>query len=120
MRWRAVLAMLFGFPVVASAQLHLENYRIGTKALHDGLQQFGYIEGQNFILGQRYAAGRQERLGELATDLVRSGVDVIVTGGNPVVAAVSRATGSIPIVMAASRDPVVSGFVASLSRQEET
>jgi putative ABC transport system substrate-binding protein len=56
-----------------------------------------------------------ERLNSLAEELVDLKVDVIVTGGNPVVAAVQRATKGIPIVMAASRDPVVSGFVQSLS-----
>ena len=59
---------------------------------------------------------KQERLPDLAAELVRLNVDVIVTGANPVIAAVKRATATIPIVMGGSRDPVGSGFIASLAR----
>ena len=60
--------------------------------------------------------GKQERLPALAAELVGLNVDVIVTGANPVIAAVKQATATIPVVMATSRDPVGSGFIASLAR----
>lgn len=87
-----------------------------TKAFQEGLRELGYVEGRNVVLEQRFAWGKQERLPDLAAELVNLNVDVIVTGANPVIAAVRRATTSIPVVMAASRDPVGSGFVASLAR----
>jgi putative ABC transport system substrate-binding protein len=87
-----------------------------TKAFQDGLRDLGYVEGRNVLLEQRFASGKQERLPDLAAELVNLNVDVIVTGANPVIAAVRRATTSIPVVMAASRDPVGSGFIASLAR----
>ena len=87
-----------------------------TRALVKGLQELGYEEGRNVLLEQRLAFGKQERLPDLAADLVRLNVDVIVTGANPAIAAVKNATTTIPVVMATSRDPVGSGFVASLAR----
>jgi putative ABC transport system substrate-binding protein len=115
-------------PVAASAQPASRMYRIGyiqtataeeqehlTRALEEALRARGYVEGRNVVFERRFADGRQERLPELAAELVRLNVDVIVTGGNPVIFAVKRATGTIPVVMAASRDPVGSGFIASLA-----
>jgi putative ABC transport system substrate-binding protein len=86
-----------------------------TKAFEEGLRDLGYVEGRNIVLERRFAWGKQERLPELAAELVKLNVDVIVTGGNPVIAAVQKATTTIPVVMAASRDPVGSGFIASLA-----
>jgi putative ABC transport system substrate-binding protein len=74
------------------------------------------VEGRNVVFERRYAEGRQERLPALAAELVRLNVDVVVTGSNPVIAAVKQATATIPVVMAVSRDPVGSGFIASLAR----
>jgi putative ABC transport system substrate-binding protein len=87
-----------------------------TRALDEGLRELGYVEGRNIVFERRFAGGRQERLPALAAELVRLDVDVIVTGSNPVIAAVKQATTSIPVVMAVSRDPVGAGFIASLAR----
>jgi ABC-type uncharacterized transport system substrate-binding protein len=86
------------------------------RALDEGLRDLGYVEGRNIVFERRFAGGRQERLPALAAELVRLNVDVIVTGSNPVIAAVKQATTSIPVVMAVSRDPVGAGFIASLAR----
>jgi putative tryptophan/tyrosine transport system substrate-binding protein len=85
-------------------------------ALQDGLRELGYIEGRNVVFVQRYADGRMEQLPDLAAELVRLRVNVIVTGTNLHVAAVRHATETIPIVMVFTADPVGAGFVASLAR----
>src|SRR5262249_15399877 len=85
-------------------------------AFDEGLRELGYVEGRNIVFEQRYAEGRMERLPDLAAELVRLQVDVIVTGSNIHVAAVRRATKTIPIVMVFTADPVGAGFVASLAR----
>lgn len=116
-----------GLPLTADAQT--ATHRIGyiqtatpdeqaplTKAFDEALRELGYVEGKNIIVERRFAWGKQERLPELAAELVSLKVDVIVTGGNPVIAAVRKATAMIPIVMGASRDPVGAGFIASLAR----
>jgi putative ABC transport system substrate-binding protein len=87
-----------------------------TRAFESALRDLGYVHGRNIIIERRFAAGKQESLPQLAADLVATKPDVIVTGANPVIAAVKAATATVPIVMAASRDPVGSGFVVSLSR----
>ena len=87
-----------------------------TKAFEDALRELGYVEGRNVVFERRFAWGKQERLPELTAELVRLNVDVIMTGGNPVIAAVKQASSTIPIVMGASRDPVGAGFIASLAR----
>ena len=81
-----------------------------------GLRDFGYIEGTNLIIEYRWAEGRYERLPELAAELVRSNVDLIVTHATPGSLAAKRATTTIPIVIALIGDPVASGIVASLAR----
>ena len=124
----ALLALLTASPV-ADAQPAGKVYRIGyivtatpdeqthlTKAFEDGLRELGWVEGRNVVFERRFAMGKPERLPELATDLVRSNVDVIVTGSNQVIAAVRQATTTIPVVMGVSRDPVGSGFIASVAR----
>ena len=85
-------------------------------AFDEGLRGLGYAEGRTIVIEQRYAEGRMERLPDLAAELVRLQVDVIVTGSNIHVAAVRRATKTIPIVMVFTADPVGAGFVASLAR----
>ncbi len=80
---------------------------------HQGLRELGYVEGQNILIEWRFAEGREERLPELAAELVRLQVDVIVTQG--VEEAARQATSTIPIVMATSADPVATGAVASLA-----
>ena len=81
-----------------------------------GLRDFGYIEGTNIIIEYRWAEGRYERLPELAAELVRSNVDLIVTHATPGSLAAKRATTTIPVVIALIGDPVASGIVASLAR----
>jgi putative ABC transport system substrate-binding protein len=87
-----------------------------TNALEEGLRELGYVGGRNIVYERRFASGKQERLPDLAAELVRLNVDVIVTGSNPAIAAVKQATAKIPVVMATSRDPVGSGFIASMAR----
>jgi putative tryptophan/tyrosine transport system substrate-binding protein len=82
------------------------------KAMHD----LGYVEGQNIQFEYRSAEGDISRLKELASDLVRDNVDIIVGWQTPAVTAAKQATHSIPIVMASAGDPVGTGLVASLAR----
>src|SRR5262245_5068338 len=86
-------------------------------AFRKGLQALGYVEGKNISLDFRLSAGHVDRLGPLASELVRHGVDVIVTdGGVPTRAALS-ATKEIPIVIGTGvSDPVAAGFAKSLAR----
>jgi len=85
------------------------------KAFSEGLRRRGYVEGQNVIIEVRYAEGTPERLPELAADLVRLKVDVIV-GGGALVGAAKKATSTVPIVMLFSPDPVRAGYIESLAR----
>ncbi|HWO90977.1 MAG TPA: ABC transporter substrate-binding protein [Methylomirabilota bacterium] len=85
-------------------------------AFRRGLRELGYVEGQNFTIEYRSADGRSERFPDLAAELVRLKVDVILTRGTPAVMAAKNATATIPVVMAASGDPVLSGVVSSLAR----
>ena len=127
---RAFLAVanigLVSAPAVARAQQAGKVHRIGflslqspmtstTEAFQQGLREMGYVEGRNLIIEYRWADRKAERLPELAADLVRLKVDVIVTVAAPTVEAARRATSTIPIVMAAAADPVGSGLVASLA-----
>ena len=86
------------------------------EALRAGLRELGYVEGKNIILEFRWAEGKYERLPELAAELVRSKVDVIVTHAPPGTLAAKRATSTIPIVIAVTGDAVATGLVASLAR----
>ncbi len=85
-------------------------------AFREGLRKIGYIEGQNVQLDIRSADGNPERLPELAADLVRQKVDLIVGFQTPTVQAAKRATNEIPIVMASAGAPVETGLIASLAR----
>jgi putative ABC transport system substrate-binding protein len=78
------------------------------------MEELGYIEGQNFKIEYRWAAGKNGQLGELATDLVRAGVDLIVTAGTPATLAAKQATPTIPIVFAAAGSPIEKELVSSL------
>ncbi len=86
--------------------------------LQQGLRELGYVEGQNYVIEYRSAEGKRERLPDLAAELVRLKVDVIVTGsGTPVNLAAQQATRTIPIVMVGVNvNPVTAGFVVSLAR----
>ena len=87
-----------------------------VEALREGLRDLGYVEGKNIVIEFRWAEGKYERLPELAAELVRLKVEVIVTHGTPGILAAKNATTIIPIVMALSGDPVATGLVASLAR----
>ncbi len=85
-------------------------------AFRQGLHDFGYVEGQNIAIEYRWADGRAERLPELAAELVRLKVDVLVVSSTPGGLAAKKATQTIPVVMVAVGDPVGTGLVASLGR----
>ena len=86
------------------------------EAFRQGLRELGYVEGKNIVIEPRYAEGKLDRLPELAADLVRLNVDVIVTSGPTATRPAKEATSTIPIIMTFDDDPVGSGFVASLAR----
>jgi putative ABC transport system substrate-binding protein len=86
------------------------------QAFRQGLRDLGYVEGQNIVIEYRYAEGKAERLPDLAAELLRLKVDVIVAGGTLAPLAAKYATRTIPIVLAAAGDPVGTGLVASLAR----
>jgi putative ABC transport system substrate-binding protein len=88
--------------------------RIG--AFREGLHDLGYVEGKNIAVEYRYAEGKEDLFPELTAQLVRLGVDLIVTTGTPATHAAKAATSTIPIVMSAIGDPVGAGLVASLAR----
>jgi putative ABC transport system substrate-binding protein len=117
-------------PLAAAAQQAGRVYRIGVlmnkasdpaesrqwQVFRLGLQERGWIEGENILIELREAEGNSARLSELAADLVRRKVDLIVTRGSLFTGAVKAATSSIPIVFIAHADPVGTGHVASLAR----
>ncbi|MDO8597338.1 MAG: ABC transporter substrate-binding protein, partial [Sulfuricaulis sp.] len=86
------------------------------EAFLDGLRSLGYVEGRNIQIEYRWAAGKNERLPEMAAELVRLKVDLIVTQATSPVSAAKRATSTIPIVMTPNNDPVGAGLVASFAR----
>jgi putative tryptophan/tyrosine transport system substrate-binding protein len=87
-----------------------------SEAFRQELTKLGWIEGKNITIEYRFAEQKRERLPELAVDLVRLKVDLIVVTGGPVALAAKRATTTIPIVMVTAGDPVGAGLVASLAR----
>jgi putative ABC transport system substrate-binding protein len=128
-----LITLILGFlvtPLAGEAQQATKVHRIGyliagsspagpDPRLHDfrqGLRDLGYVEGQNLIIEPRYAEGSDARLRDLAAELVRLQVEVIVAGGSAATRAAQQATRTIPIVMASSGNPVGLGFVASLAR----
>jgi ABC-type uncharacterized transport system substrate-binding protein len=90
--------------------------RANVEAFQQGLRALGYVEGQNIVIEYRHAEGQAERLPELAAELVRLEVEVIVSAGAPTIHAAQHATRTIPIVMAGTADAVAQGFIASLAR----
>src|SRR5262249_45315409 len=118
-------AILFAISLSAEAQQPNKVHRIGyltvvplssnvgrIEAFRQGLRELGYVEGQNIVIEWRSAEGKFERQGELAAELVRLKVDVIVSSGPTMTPAAKEATSTIPIVMAFDSDPVGNGFVA--------
>ena len=129
LKWLGLLVLLFGGAGVVAAQQPKKVPRIGflsttspstisarIEAFRQGLRELGYVEGKNIFIEWRFAEGKADRLRELATELVRLKVDVIVTAGPAPTRSAKQATATIPIVMAADDDPVGSGFAASLAR----
>jgi putative ABC transport system substrate-binding protein len=127
----ALSALLFALCSSAQAQQSKKVPRIGYLALNEparesaraeairlALRERGYIEGQNIATEYRYTEGKRERAAELAAELVRLKVDIIlVTGGDPGIRAAKNATKTIPIVMmGAGADPVEAGIIDSLAR----
>src|SRR6266571_2420985 len=101
-----------GFLLATS--LSVESARI--EAFRQGLRELGYVEGKDIVIEWRYAEGKFDRLPDLAAELVRLKVDIIVTAGPQATRPAKQATSTIPIVMAQDPDPVGDGFVASLAR----
>ena len=132
LRWASTFLIGFAFSMygaVAHAQ-PVKVVRIGflgptsavsnagrMEALRAGLRDLGYLEGKNLVIESRWAEGKFDRLPELAAELVRLNVDVILTAGTPGIRAAKNATTTIPVVMVTSGDPVAFGFVASLARR---
>ena len=134
MRKAGVLTILFvvvllAVAIMAEAQQAGKVYRIGllsvrssssestrAEAFRQGLRELGYVEGKNIIIDYPYAEGKFERLPDLAAELVRLKVDVILTLGVPPTLAAKEATTTIPIVMSGGSDPVRTGLIASFAR----
>src|SRR6266498_4611379 len=134
MRKAGVLTILFvvvllAVAIMAEAQQAGKVYRIGllsvrssssestrAEAFRQGLRELGYVEGKNIIIDYQYAEGKFERLPDLAAELVRLKVDVILTLGVPPTLAAKEATTTIPIVMSGGSDPVRTGLIASFAR----
>jgi ABC-type uncharacterized transport system substrate-binding protein len=128
MRRREFITLLGGaaaaWPLAARAQ---QIARIGFlryasphqkqfNAFRDGLRALGYVEGRNIVIEERYAGGALDRLAELAADLARMNLDVIVTDGSATAKAAKAATTTIPIVFALATDPVAEGLAGSMAR----
>ena len=113
---------LLAAPLAAEAQQATKVYRIGRlfpglpptpnpslEAFRQRLRELGYVEGQNFVIEHRYAEGRPERLPDLAAELVRLQVDVIVAASSTAIRAAQHATRTIPVVMGGTCDAVAQG-----------
>ncbi len=121
---------LLAAPLPAEAQQAGKVYRVGYLtnrpvspatnlrliAFREGLRELGYVEGQNLVLEFRSAKGKRERLPEVAAELVRLKVDVILVAGTRAIKAVKKATSTIPIIAGGAGDLVGTGLVASLAR----
>ena len=122
-----VAVILFAVAVIAEAQQPKKVPRIGylgasttnqarTEAFRQGLRELGYVEGKNIVIEYRSAEGNLDRLPDLAGELHRLKVDVIVVGSSTATRAAQNVTKLIPIVMTNVTDPVLLGFVVSLAR----
>jgi putative tryptophan/tyrosine transport system substrate-binding protein len=128
MRRREFITLIAGavvLPQAARAQQVKKIPRIGVlwpnppatfEFMRQGLRDFGYVEGQNINFEFRWAQGKLDELPEMASELVRLQVDLIVTLAPPATLAAKNATQTIPIVFVAMGDPLASGVVASLAR----
>ena len=130
MRRRGFITLLGGvmawWPLAAGAQQTAKLPRLGfltagrdspgLPALLEGLRQLDWIEGKTIVLEYRYADNRNDRLPELAAELVRLNVDVIVAAGTLAPLAAKRATATIPLVMTSAGDPLGTRLVSSLAK----
>jgi ABC-type uncharacterized transport system substrate-binding protein len=114
----AVLPLAVGAQPTTAHRLGVlvDNREPFSRLFSEGLRDLGYIDGRNIQIEFRSAHGNLSQLPELAADLVRLKVDIIVASETPAVLAAKRATSEIPIVMAPSGDPVGTGLIASLAR----
>jgi putative ABC transport system substrate-binding protein len=127
----ALGAGMFTVPLTPFAQLQGKVWRVGFLSprgrvdsidsdyyggFTKGLRELGYVEGKNLTIEWRFADGRLDRLPELATELVRQKVDVIVAPGMAATGAAQKATTTLPIVAVNPSDPVRLGYVATLAR----
>jgi putative ABC transport system substrate-binding protein len=102
--------------LLATGALDSADMKSILDAFRQGLRERGYVEGQNIVIEYRAADGKIERFPELATELVRLNLDLIVAGNTPAARAAKEATITIPIVVPVMGDPVGDGLVASLAR----
>jgi len=129
MRRREFITLLIGaavvWPLAARAQQGQKLYRVGILTvapdrnwdeLFQGLRELGYVDGQNLIVERRYSEGHAERWSDLANDLVRLKVDVIVVSTTPAALAAKKGTSTIPIVFPAAFDPLGAGLATSLAK----
>jgi len=128
LKWLGVLVLLVGCVGMAEAQQAKKIPRVGLlwdspamfplaiEAFHRGLRDLGWVEGQNIVVENRWSEGRFDRLHDLAEELVRLKVDVIVAPSSIYTEAAKRATSAIPIIFVSHADPIGSGHVASLAR----
>ena len=125
----AVALLPLAVPARVAAQSAVKVYRIGMletraaatnagnlDAFRRGMRELGYREGHNLEFVYRSSDGQNERFPELASELVRLKVDLILTRGTPAALAAKNATRTIPVVMASSGDPLGTGLAASLAR----
>ena len=131
-RWLVTVVLLapaLMLPVAAAAQPAGRVWKIGIlepfhpavraeliAAFRDGMRQLGHEEGRAYVLESRFAAGKLELLPEMAGDLVKQNVDVILASSTQAIRAAQQATKTIPIIMTTVGDPVGPGFVASLAK----
>jgi putative ABC transport system substrate-binding protein len=121
-----VAILLLVAPLAAGAQqakvsrigvlLGLTSPEHAQAGFREGLRELGYVDGQNILVEYRSAVGQMDRLTDLAGDLVRLKMDIIVADGTLATQAAKRATVEIPIVMARVGDPVGTGLIATLAR----
>ena len=103
-----------GFLTLRRRPDSLDSYTYG--AFSNGMRELGYVEGKNLVIEWRFADNNYERLPDLAAELVRLKVDVIVTAGPAATSAAQKTTTTTPIVFGGTNDPVGSGFVKGLAR----
>jgi putative ABC transport system substrate-binding protein len=118
------VVVLLAVPVIAEAQQTEKVFRVGylgssgsdpPQAFRQGLRDLGYVEGKNIIFEYRTSGGKSARYSDLAAELVRLRVDVIVGEGAGAIRAAKNASATTPIVIAQMNDPIVLGVVASLA-----